>query len=71
MPPAEQALATAQRDQGPVGAHRAVLRGWGVKGNDTTLDSLAAPLHYHALSVAVLGSYLGKLWSGDPTRAPT
>ena len=26
MPPAEQALATAQRDQGPVGAHRAVLR---------------------------------------------
>jgi hypothetical protein len=49
----------------------AVLRGWGVKGDDTTLDGLAAPLHYHALSVAVLGSYLGKLWGGDPTKAPT
>ncbi|MBI1918855.1 MAG: DUF4062 domain-containing protein [Planctomycetes bacterium] len=48
-----------------------VLHGWGVKGDDTTLDALAAPLHYHALSVAVLGSYLGKLWGGDPTKAPT
>jgi tetratricopeptide (TPR) repeat protein len=52
-------------------AARAVLRGWGVKGDDATLDGLAAPLHYHALSVAVLGSYLGKLWGGDPTKAPT
>ncbi len=50
---------------------RAVLRGWGVRGDDPTLDGLAAPLHYHALSVAVLGSYLGKLWDGDPTKAPT
>jgi hypothetical protein len=49
----------------------AVLRGWGVKGDDKALDGLAAPLHYHALSVAVLGSYLGKLWGGDPARAPT
>jgi hypothetical protein len=49
----------------------AVLRGWGVKGDNATLDRLAAPLHYHALSVAVLGSYLGKLWGGDPTKAPT
>src|SRR5439155_10002106 len=49
----------------------AVLRSWGVKGDDRTLDGLAAPLHYHALSVAVLGSYLGKLWGGDPTKAPT
>ncbi len=52
-------------------AARAVLRGWGVKGDDATLDGLAAPLGYHALSVAVLGSYLGKLWGGDPTKAPT
>ena len=52
-------------------AARAVLRGWGVKGDDATLDALAAPLGYHALSVAVLGSYLGKLWGGDPTKAPT
>jgi hypothetical protein len=49
----------------------AVLRGWGVKGDDATLDELAEPLHCHALSVAVLGSYLGKLWGGDPTKAPT
>jgi hypothetical protein len=49
----------------------AVLRGWGVKGDDGTLDRLSAPLHYHALSVAVLGSYLGKLWGGDATKAPT
>src|SRR5262249_44963474 len=47
------------------------LRGWGVKGDNATLDRLAAPLNYHALSVAVLGSYLGKLWGGDPTKAPT
>jgi tetratricopeptide (TPR) repeat protein len=52
-------------------AARAVLRGWGVKGDDATLDGLAVPLHYHALSVAVLGSYLGRLWGGDATKAPT
>lgn len=52
-------------------AGRAVLRGWGVKGDDATLDALVAPLGYHALSVAVLGSYLGKVWGGDPTKAPT
>jgi tetratricopeptide (TPR) repeat protein len=52
-------------------AARAVLRGWGVRGDDATLDRLAAPLHCHALSVAVLGSYLGKLWAGDPSKAPT
>lgn len=52
-------------------AARGVLRSWGVRGDDATLDGLTRPLHYHALSVAVLGSYLGKLWGGDPTRAPT
>jgi tetratricopeptide (TPR) repeat protein len=52
-------------------AARAVLRGWGVKGDDTTLEGLARRLHSHALSVAVLGSYLGKLWGGDPSKAPT
>jgi hypothetical protein len=52
-------------------AAQEVLRAWGVKGDDATLEALAAPLHYHALSVAVLGSYLGKLWGGDSTKAPT
>jgi hypothetical protein len=52
-------------------AARAVLRGWGVRGDDTTLDALVVPLHRHALSVAVLGSYLGKFCDGDPSLAPT
>src|SRR5262249_13336131 len=55
----------------------AVLRGWGVKGSDAQLRKALAPLQdetthaAHALSVAVLGSYLGKLWGGDPSKAPT
>jgi class 3 adenylate cyclase/tetratricopeptide (TPR) repeat protein len=40
-----------------------VLRGWGVKEEDAALDRLIEPLNvggsYHALSVAVLGSYFG------------
>ena len=40
-----------------------VIRGWGVKGDDATLARLIEPLNisgsYHALSVAVLGSYFG------------
>jgi len=51
-----------------------VLRAWGVHGDDATLASAIAPLAvnevYHALSVAVLGSYLGNFAGGDPSRAP-
>ena len=40
-----------------------VMRGWGVKGDDAALARLIEPLNiggfYHALSVAVLGSYYG------------
>jgi len=40
-----------------------VLRAWGVKGDDAALARAIGPLNiggfYHALSVAVLGSYLG------------
>jgi tetratricopeptide (TPR) repeat protein len=36
----------------------AVLRGWGVVGDDAALRAAAAQVGYHALSVAVLGSYL-------------
>jgi tetratricopeptide (TPR) repeat protein len=40
-----------------------VVRGWGVKGDDGALLRLIEPLNiggfYHALSVAVLGSYFG------------
>jgi tetratricopeptide (TPR) repeat protein len=41
----------------------AVLRAWGLKGDDSTLAHIIEPLNiqgtYHALSVAALGSYLG------------
>ncbi|MGH9719561.1 MAG: tetratricopeptide repeat protein, partial [Bryobacteraceae bacterium] len=47
-----------------------VLRAWGVKGSDGTLEHVIEPLNiagfYHALSVAVLGSYLGNF----PGHAP-
>jgi Domain of unknown function (DUF4062) len=36
----------------------AVLRGWGVVGNDDALRAAAAQVGNHALSVTVLGSYL-------------
>lgn len=51
-----------------------VLRAWEVKGDDAALERLLEPLEingsYHALSVAVLGSYLGNFAGGDPSRAP-
>jgi tetratricopeptide (TPR) repeat protein len=51
-----------------------VLRAWKVKGDDTALVRLLEPMNisgfYHALSVAVLGSYLGNFAGGDPARAP-
>ncbi|MGC9973301.1 MAG: DUF4062 domain-containing protein [Bryobacteraceae bacterium] len=51
-----------------------VLRASGVKGDDAALARLIEPLNlgglYHALSVAVLGSYLGNFAGGDPSRAP-
>jgi tetratricopeptide (TPR) repeat protein len=51
-----------------------VLRAWGVKGDNTALARSIEPLNdggfYHALSVAVLGSYLGNFAGGDPSRAP-
>ena len=49
---------------------RAIMRGWGVKGDDPKLDALAESVGYHSLSVAALGSYLGNVWCGDPTKAP-
>ncbi|AKT40711.1 helix-turn-helix domain-containing protein [Chondromyces crocatus] len=43
-----------------------LLRAWGVRGDDDTLRGLSAPSGGHALSVAVLGSYVGSLLGGDP-----
>ena len=42
----------------------AVLRGWGVGGNDEALRAAAAQVGNHALSVAVLGSYLRSFAGG-------
>lgn len=51
-----------------------VLRAWGVIGDDAALMKLVEPLNirgfYHALSVAVLGSYIGNFAAGDPGKAP-
>jgi tetratricopeptide (TPR) repeat protein len=50
-----------------------VLRAWGVKGDDATLarliDALNAGGRYHALSVAVLGSYIANFGGGNPEKA--
>jgi hypothetical protein len=50
-------------------AARAVLAAWGVHGDDASRDALAASVGRHALSVAVLGSYLGTFCGGDPAHA--
>ena len=42
----------------------AVLRGWGVVGDDAALRAAAAQVGHHALSVAVLGSYLRSFADG-------
>lgn len=51
-------------DDLPADAARAVLRGWGVAGSDAQLDAVAAQVGRHALSVAVIGSYLWHFESG-------
>ncbi len=45
-------------DDLPPDAAVAVLRGWGVNGDDEALRTAAAQVGHHALSLAVLGSYL-------------
>ncbi len=51
-------------------AARAVLRNWGVKGDDRKLNNLIDRVHGHALTVDVLGSYLSTFHGGDPSKAP-
>lgn len=52
-------------------AARAILRKWGVQGDDSRLDPLIEQVHSHALTVDVLGSYLGTYCNGDPSHAPS
>ncbi len=51
-------------------AARAILRKWQVKGSDKALDKLASDVHCHALSIDILGSYIGLYCNGDPKKAP-
>ncbi len=52
-------------------AARAVLGKWGVRGDAAALDALTDQVHQHALTVDVLGSYLGTFCDGNPEAAPT
>ena len=45
-------------------AARRVLRGWSVQGDDALLDAVAEQVGRHALSVAVIGSYLNHFEAG-------
>ena len=51
-------------DDLPAETARQVLRGWGVLGPDAALDAVAAQVGRHALSVAVIGSYLQHFEAG-------
>ena len=51
-------------DDLPAEAARQVLRGWGVLGADAQLDAVADQVGRHALSVAVIGSYLPHFEAG-------
>src|SRR4029434_7896596 len=42
----------------------AVLRGWGVEGDESALRATALQVGHHALSVAVIGSYLRSFANG-------
>lgn len=52
-------------------AARQVLRGWGVSGRDEQLDAVNEQIGRHALSVAVVGSYLGHFEGGRIEAAAT
>ena len=51
-------------------AARAIFRKWKVRGTDNTLNKLASDVHYHALTIDILGSYLGIYCNGNPRKAP-
>ena len=61
---------TALEDLAPDAA-RQVLRGWGVLGDDAQLDAVSAQVGRHALSVAVIGSYLSHFEAGRIEAAAT
>jgi hypothetical protein len=49
---------------------RAILKKQGVLGTAAALDDLAARVGWHALSVTVLGAYIGNYCDGDASNLP-
>lgn len=47
----------------------ALLREWGVRGSRAQLEEAAVRFGNHALSVSVLGSFIGSYWKGDIEKA--
>lgn len=45
-----------------------LLRAWGLEGDNAKLRNLADKTGGHALSLAMLGSYVGSFLAGDPAR---
>ena len=52
-------------------ASRQLLQSWGVQGAPRELDKLAHAVGHHALSVSVLGSYIGEFCGGNVSAAAT
>lgn len=52
----------------PARAAADLLRAWGISGGDATLRGLVERTGGHALSLAMLGSYVGAFLAGDPSR---
>ncbi|WP_437538580.1 helix-turn-helix transcriptional regulator [Sorangium sp. So ce726] len=65
---AEGGLATIRPEPLCEGDSASLLRRWGIRGDDSALGALFETTGGHALSVAVLGSYVGAFLGGDAGR---
>ncbi|WP_437282780.1 helix-turn-helix transcriptional regulator [Sorangium sp. So ce375] len=65
---AEGGLATIRPGSLCEGDAASLLRRWGIRGDDGALGALFETTGGHALSVAVLGSYVGAFLGGDARR---
>ncbi|WP_437718797.1 helix-turn-helix transcriptional regulator [Sorangium sp. So ce448] len=65
---AEGGLATIRPEPLCEGDAASLLRRWGIRGDDGALGALFEATGGHALSVAVLGSYVGAFLGGDAGR---
>ncbi|WP_437978748.1 helix-turn-helix transcriptional regulator [Sorangium sp. So ce295] len=65
---AEGGLATIRPEPLCEGDAASLLRRWGIRGDDGALEALFETTGGHALSVAVVGSYVGAFLGGDAGR---